>query len=68
MTERRKDKQPEDVEVVEINGTLYIRIPPKLRDFLDVSADSTLQTQTEYSETYGRYCSYWNPDQQEDDI
>ena len=66
MTERRKDKQDEDIDVVEINGTIYARIPPKLLDFLDIHENSTIKMQTEYSDQYGRYCSYWNPAQQED--
>lgn len=67
MTKRRKDKQDEDIDVVEINGSIYIRIPPHFRDFLDVTEDSTLKSQTEYSEKHGRYCSYWNPEQQDGD-
>lgn len=67
MTERREDKQPDDVDVIKIGRSYYRRIPPRQRDYLDVDENTTLKTQLEYSEKYGRYISTWNPAQQQED-
>lgn len=64
MSDRREDKIPDEIDIVRINRTLYMRITPKLREYLEIDENSTLKTQPEVGE-FGRYISAWNPDQQE---
>ena len=62
MRERREDKLPDEVNVVRINNSYYISIPPKLRNYLGLDEHSTVKIQPECGD-YGRYASFWNPDE-----
>ena len=65
--QKREDKIKEEVTVLKIGRSYYLRLSPAQREYLEVEEGTTLKTQTEYSDNYGRYISGWNPEQQTGD-
>lgn len=65
--EQRKDKQPIEVNVFRVGGSLVFAIPEQIQNHSNISEGDTLKIQTEYSDTYGPYNAFWNPEQQGDE-
>lgn len=62
--DRRKDKQPFEVEVFRIGGSLVFALPTQIKNHSNIEEGTTLKVQTEYSDDHGPYNSFWNPEQQ----
>lgn len=46
------------------NGGIQINIPPEIVKHLNIKKGDTISLQTEYSEKYGAYSSFWNQTKQ----
>lgn len=64
---QHKDKQPYEVTVRRLGGSLVFAIPHQCQKHLNIEDGTLLKLQTEYSENFGEYSSFWNPEQQEGD-
>lgn len=61
-------KQPDDKiqlqsSVRKIGGSLYMLVKPELADKLDLEDGDTVEQQLEMNQ-FGKYGSFWNPEQQ----
>lgn len=48
---------------VKRGGTIYMRIPPRIRDKLSLDGDTEVEVALEKG-PHGKYMSTWNPNQQ----
>lgn len=48
------------------NGTARINIPSEIAEHINLEPGDTISLQTEHSEEYGSYASFWNQTKQGD--
>lgn len=48
------------------HGTVRVNIPKEIANHLDLQPGDTISFQTEYSEQYEEYASFWNQTKQEE--
>jgi len=64
---KSKDKAQPTRKASDNNGTVQVNIPGILADHLNLEPGDTIAFQTEYSDQYGEYASFWNKTKQQGD-
>jgi len=54
-------------EATDNNDYIRVQIPPQIAEHLNIQPRDTLAFQTEYSNEYGEYASFWNQTKQQGD-
>lgn len=60
---KSEEKPIHETTIIHISGSLYMRIPPILRDYMKINPNSDMKIQTEHGQ-HGKYASFWNNDEQ----
>jgi hypothetical protein len=47
------------------NGGIQVNIPPEIAEHLNLEKGEKIGIQTEHSDKYGKYASFWNHSKQE---